>query len=187
MGAKATWNLFMTRGLTAIINDDLTGIALGCGAMMGGVVSAGAGFAIGSVFYGDDDDEDVRTALPVGLALFGFVIGFILCRCVLQVIASAVIALFVCYAEDPASMFANRPEEYQRLLDAKPTWGDVYTTYGGARVQQVGPVMHVAPAQNAVQQQQQPQVVYQQVQQQGVYPQIGQQQVQQQAPYQPPN
>jgi len=198
--AKATWNLFMTRGLTAIINDDLTGIALGCGSLIGGVVSAGAGYAIGAAFYGNDDDEDVRTALPVALAVGGFFIGFILCRCMLQVIASAVIALFVCYAEDPASMFNNRPEEYQRLLDAKPTWGDVYTTYGGARVQQVGPVLHVQPAQQVVYVQQ-PQTQPQQTQyvqqpqqaqyvqqvapaQQGVYPQIGQQQ---QVVYQPPN
>jgi len=182
--------------------------------MMGGVVSAGVGYLIGYTFYNDDEDEDVREFLPVGLAVFGFFVGFILCRCILQVIASAVIALFVCYAEDPASMFANRPEEYQRLLDAKPTWGDVYTTYGGARVQQVGPVMTVAPAQPVVYVQQQPQpqqtqqVVYQQVQQQPqqqqvVYqqPQQTQQVVNQQAqqqgvypqigqqqqPYQPPN
>jgi len=187
--AKATWNLFMTRGLTAIINDDLTGIALVCGSMIGAVVSAIAGYVIGYAFYGNDDDEDVSTLLPVALAVGGFFVGLILCRCVLQVIASAVIALFVCYAEDPASMFANRPEEYQRLLDAKPAWGDVYTTYGGAQVQQVGPVMNVAPAQQVVYQPQQTQqVVYvQQPQQaqQGVYPQIGQQP--QQVVYQPPN
>jgi len=202
--AKATWNLFVTRGLTAIINDDLTGIALGCGSLIGAVVSAGAGYALGAIFYGDADDEDVRDAFPLGMAIWGFVLGFIFCRCVLQVIASAVIALFVCYAEDPASMFANRPDEYTRLVEAKPTWGDVYTTYGGAQVQQVGPVMHVAPAQPVyasqggvpvqqtqqvvyAQPQQTQQVVYTQqgqpVQQQVVYQQVPQQQVQQQGAY----
>merc|ERR1712154_98251 len=51
--AKATWNLFMTRGLLAIINDDLTGMAIGCGALIGGVVSAATGFGIGWFFYSD--------------------------------------------------------------------------------------------------------------------------------------
>merc|ERR1712154_329864 len=92
--AKATWNLFMTRGLLAIINDNLVGMALGCGSLIGGIVSAGVGFGIGYVFY-HDEDSDSYPSVPIALACYGFIIGLVFCYCVLMVVASAVIALFV--------------------------------------------------------------------------------------------
>merc|ERR1719410_53727 len=155
--AKATWNLFMNRGVLAIINDDLTSMAIGCGALIGGVVSAGTGFGIGYAFYGGSDDEDVYPTVPICLAVYGFFIGLVFCASVLMVIASAVIALFVCYAEDPATMSQNHPEEYQNLVNAKPEWGDVYRNYGnmGGNPNPVGPSMVIPPAQQVVVAQQQ--------------------------------
>ena len=145
--------MFMNRGILAIINDDLTGMAIGCGALIGGVVSAAAGFGIGYAFYSDDDDY--YPTVPVVLAVYGFLIGLVFCASVLMVIASAVIALFVCYAEDPASMNANHPDDYQRLTAAKPEWAVVYRTYGGAaNVNPVGPNMVVQPVQPIVYQEQ---------------------------------
>eukprot|EP01083_Nonionella_stella_P221722 791869_1 len=129
--AKATWQLFMSRGILAIINDDLTGMAIGCGALIGGVVSAGVGFGIGYLFYKDDTGNDTYPIIPIYLAIYGFLMGLVLCHCVLTVLASCVIALFVCYAEDPAAMNQNRPEEYNRITQAKPTWGDIYRNHGG--------------------------------------------------------
>merc|ERR1712129_350721 len=80
--AKATWNLFMNRGILAIINDDLTGMAIGCGAMIGGIVSAGTGFLIGYAFYGQSEDEEVYPTVPVALAIYGFFIGLVFCASV---------------------------------------------------------------------------------------------------------
>jgi len=150
--AKATWNLFMNRGILAIINDDLTGMAIGCGALIGGVVSAVTGFGIGWAFYGDSDDEEVYPTVPIALAVYGFFIGMVFCASVLMVIASAVIALFVCYAEDPATMSQNHPDDYQNLVNAKPEWADVYRTYGnmGGNSNPVGPSMVISPAQQVV-------------------------------------
>lgn len=183
--AKATWNLFMTRGILAIINDDLTGMALTCGALIGAVVSAAAGFFIGYIFY-NDANSTIYPTIPIILAVLGFFIGLVFCSCVLMVIASCVICLFVCYSEDPAAMNQNRPQEYNRVIAAKPSWGDVYRTYGGAAVapvmgptvtvQQQQPVVVSAPPQTQgqvvyVQPQQQQQVIYAvpQQQQQVVY------------------
>merc|ERR1712130_422184 len=60
--------------------------------------------------------------------------------------------IFVCYAEDPATMSQNHPEEYQNLVNAKPEWGDVYRTYGnmGGNPNPVGPSMVIPPAQQVV-------------------------------------
>ncbi len=60
----------------------------------------GMGFLMGYVFY-SDADSSVYPLVPIALAVYGFFIGLVLCHCVLMVIASCVIALFVCYAEDP--------------------------------------------------------------------------------------
>merc|ERR1712154_565569 len=138
--AKATWNLFMNRGILAIINDNLVGVALNCGAL------------IGYLFYSGSDDEEVYPLIPIALAWFGFFIGLIFCSCVLMVLQSAVVTLFVCYAEDPASLNSNHPEEYQGLVAAKPEWANVYRTYGGARgnVNANGPLMAVPVVQPVV-------------------------------------
>jgi len=128
--AKMTWNLFKTRGFMALINDDLTGMVLFAGAMIGGVVTAGCGGAVGYAFYGGDDDESVKYGIPGALAGTGFLIGMILTMTTLYVVRSSVVALFVCFAEEPAALHENRPEEYQRLTGAKPEFQEFYNTYG---------------------------------------------------------
>jgi len=135
-------------------------MAIGCGALIGGVVSAATGFGIGWFFYSDSSDEDVYPTVPIILAIYGFLIGLVFCSSVLMVIASAVIALFVCYAEDPATINANHPEEYQNLSNAKPQWAEVYRTYGGGNANPIGPSMVVQPAQQQVVYQQTPSQTY---------------------------
>lgn len=131
--AKMTWNLFKSRGVMAIINDDLTGMVLFAGAMIGGVVTAAVGFGIGYAFYSDSDDGLLLAAY---LAATGLLIGMILTMTTLYVVRSSVVALFVCFAEEPAAMQQNRPQEFQQLTGAKPelqTFYDEYTTGSGQR------------------------------------------------------
>ena len=162
-------------------------MAIICGSIIGGVVAGGCGYGIGYAFYGDDDDEDVRLWLPIGLAIYGFYCGLILCHCVLMVLHSAVIAIFVCYAEDPAALYENRINAYNQIVQAKPDFGVVYQSYGrrgaggagnagdgGVRsgqqaqygpavtTQLVQPVVVYQPPPPQQQQQQQQQVIYQQ-------------------------
>lgn len=47
----------------------------------------------------------------------GFVCGSILMVVVSEVVESAIIALFICLADDPATMQRTRPDEYHRLID----------------------------------------------------------------------
>ena len=128
--AKRTLDLFSSRGILALINDDLTGLAIFAGALIGGVVTAAIGYGVGFVFYHNDNDDDVRIGVPIGLAVYGFFIGLVLCQTVLYVVHSAIVCLFVCYCEDPATLQRNRPEEYNRICNAKPEFASVYNQYG---------------------------------------------------------
>merc|ERR1712228_307400 len=110
--AKNTWSLFLSRGMMAIINDDLTGLAIFGGALIG--------YAVGYIFYSDYDDSSISSGVPVGLTVYGFFIGLIICFTVLYVVHSTIICLFVCYCEDPAVMQVNHLQDFNDICDAKP-------------------------------------------------------------------
>merc|ERR1711971_1497661 len=75
--ASATWQLFASRGIMALINDDLTGSVLMCGSLISAVVTAAIGYGIGEAFYGDDPDKDIAVGVPSALAVYGGVVGLI--------------------------------------------------------------------------------------------------------------
>ena len=81
--ASATWKLFADRGIMALINDDLTGSVLFCGALLSAIITAAIGYGIGWIFYNQDPDKEISEGIPVGLAVYGGVVGLILCICVL--------------------------------------------------------------------------------------------------------
>lgn len=111
VSAKNTWQLLRVQGLSALINDDLTGFAILSGALIGGLLCG----TFGAVF--------ARFVLDSGYmstyAIFGFFIGFYLCLTVLHVVSSCVVALFVCYAEDPRSLECNHPPQFVKFQNAR--------------------------------------------------------------------
>lgn len=120
--AKSTWNLFMNKGLMAIINDDLTGAAITCGALVCGVVTGGIGWAIGYAFYGEQIDNDwEKYGLLTCIAILCGIVGLIMTEICLHPLPSAVQALFVCWAEEPEVLAENRPKVYKALLDVNPS------------------------------------------------------------------
>jgi len=108
---KRTWALFERELMTALINDDLSGLALTCGCILGAVASGGAALLVAMSMYTNDDD----TLYHWMLAIIGFFLGYCVVAVILKVVASGVVALFVCFAEDPAALYQNRPEAYSRL------------------------------------------------------------------------
>ncbi|ETO13968.1 hypothetical protein RFI_23400 [Reticulomyxa filosa] len=114
---QTSWNLLTNKGLDAWINDDLTGFALSCGALVGALVTALVGYILSTAF------TSIHSDMRVGYLLAGFVIGYFLCATVMMVVRSAVIAVFVCWAEDPASMAHNRPNEFHLISEQ---WTKLY-------------------------------------------------------------
>lgn len=109
--AKATLQLFKTRGITALINDDLSGLVLGLGMLISGLVAA---LAAGLAAYFIDEIKDLWRES----AFLAFLAGFFLLEVVMRVLRSTVVTTFVCWAEDPVALQNTHPENFQKLIDA---------------------------------------------------------------------
>jgi len=107
--AQTSFQLMQSKGITALINDDLTGFAVFAGSLIGGVICAIIGGAMGRI----------GTDAPETYGVLGFMVGFYLCWTILQVVTSCVITIFVCYAEDPHTMSVNHPGDHNKLERAR--------------------------------------------------------------------
>jgi len=120
--AKDTWRLVKTSGIDAIINDSLIGTVLGFGALMVGVVSATAGYAIGRVILAavkSDPNSDASGFLLV-ICILLFFVGMFMMNVVSMVMESGTQTTFVCLAEDPAALARTKPELYEKFKQVYP-------------------------------------------------------------------
>merc|ERR1719499_2898751 len=92
----------------------------------------------------------------------GFFLGYCVCAIILKVVASGVVAIFVCFAEDPAALYNNRPDEFARLSGIGNEHLTAYIAQEGIGQSGVGQTGQTtaAPQQVYVQQPVQQQVVY---------------------------
>jgi len=108
--AKDTWELLKNKGIDAIINDDLTGTVLAFGCIIGGLFGAVLGAVLGYL------------VIPVPnwwiWPIVGFLIGYAMTLVCMEVVASGIVALFVCFAEDPQALNETKPEVYNRFRNA---------------------------------------------------------------------
>jgi len=107
--AKETWHMFVNRGFEVVVNDDLTGMVLGMGCLIGGVVTGViCGIWAQAInFYG-----------WVAIAIIAFIIGYVMVALIMTVIQSAVATTYVVWSEDPAAISQTRPEQYGKLRAA---------------------------------------------------------------------
>ena len=104
--------LLKSKGIDALINDDLSGFALLCGSCIGGLICS---IISGSAAYFTDS----LYKYSITFAFLGFIVGYFLCSTVLNVISSGIATLFVCYAEDPNELHKNHFIEYNIFDQAK--------------------------------------------------------------------
>lgn len=106
--AKQAWGLMRSRGYDAVINDSLIGGVLAFAQIIGGLL---VGIVTALVAWGAFD-TDWRPYAGVG-----FVVGVMLMTVITEVVESAVIALFICLADDPVVLQRTKPEEYNRIMN----------------------------------------------------------------------
>lgn len=112
---RDTWELVKSRGIDAIINDDLIGNVLTIGGFAIGIVTACVGLAY--VQFSSLPKENVYYgAVSIGTFLIGIAEFAILS----VVIDSGVATTFVCLAEDPLALARTKPELYQQVQQSYP-------------------------------------------------------------------
>ncbi|KAF1771820.1 PCI/PINT associated module [Phytophthora cactorum] len=99
--------LFLQRGFTALVNDDLVRIVIRLTAIGVGLICAGVGAVVAEL--SDAFTFESSTTL---LAILGFVVGFSVALTPLAVISSSVATIFVCFAEVSRSS-----------IDTQTDWG----------------------------------------------------------------
>jgi len=106
--AKSCWAMFKSRGIEALVNDDLTTIPL----WLGSVFVLCVVMIIGIVVDGMN-----------GNVLIAVIFGLVIYLCCVYTLISYTKTLFVCWVSDPAAFQQNRPEEFQELVDAANQFG----------------------------------------------------------------
>ncbi|KAJ3107391.1 putative choline transporter, neither null mutation nor overexpression affects choline transport [Phlyctochytrium planicorne] len=125
--AKDTWRLIQTRGLEAVINDNLIGNVLFIGSLLGGLTCAFVGF----IFVKASSAIADTTANFAVVCVISALIGMWLFLILAEVITSGVATTYVCIAEDPATLARQQPELFAQLYRAWPDiqWGLHSTAY----------------------------------------------------------
>jgi len=105
--AKQTWSLISARGWDLLINDQLISPVLFIGSLIVGLLCAAIGALVG---------YSAMNLMYWGWWAFaGFILGFAIAMCAMEVVESCVAAMFVCFAEDPEALARTKPQEYNRL------------------------------------------------------------------------
>jgi len=120
--AKNTWDLLSSRGFDAIINDDLSNLVLASGAFVGGVLTFLLGGFLTLAMF-SNYDLGVAIAIAIVMAIIGFFIGYYFTLEFMYAVHSAIKAIFVCWAEDPAALRETHPLCYNLMALA---WAKVY-------------------------------------------------------------
>jgi hypothetical protein len=95
--SKAATNLFVQRGFTTLLNDDIIDVVLNIGHVIIGIVSMCVGYVFGRL-------SNVGHAYTVLLTVFGFAAGFLTSIVALSTISSAVATVYVSYVENPLAL-----------------------------------------------------------------------------------
>lgn len=95
--SKSATNLFVQRGFTALLNDDIIDVVLNIGHVIVGIVSMCVGYVFGRL-------SGVGHAYTVLLTVFGFAAGYLTSVVALSTISSAVATVYVCYVENPLAL-----------------------------------------------------------------------------------
>ncbi|ORX85667.1 DUF580-domain-containing protein [Anaeromyces robustus] len=114
--AKDTWTLCKSRGIEALINDNLIGNVLGIGSLCVGCLSAVITCIVGFLIMNIEN----TTALII-YGVVAFLIGLMIFSVVAQVINSGVATTFVCLCEDPDALHNTKPEFWEKVKDTYPS------------------------------------------------------------------
>ncbi|CAH0517555.1 unnamed protein product [Peronospora belbahrii] len=125
LAGSDTMHLFRDRGWTALLNDSLISSVLAVGCLVAGTVSGviGSGWLYLRMRCTPDElVENPNECQTFNVVVLTFVacasIGYAMCAILSSILDSVVTTIFVCFAEDPAALYRNHPDEHARLVEA---------------------------------------------------------------------
>lgn len=95
--SKTATALFVQRGFTTLLNDDIIDVVLQIGHLIIGIVAMCVGYVYGRL-------SGVGYAYTVLLTVFGFAAGYLISVVALSTVSSAVATVYVCYVERPLQL-----------------------------------------------------------------------------------
>ena len=117
--ARDTWTLIKTRGVDAIINDNLIGNVL----LMGGLLIGAAVSGISYGFFAASSIPKNDFSYPLVICILGFVIGLAEFTILSEVIESGTATTFVCLAEEPGVLLRTKPQLFAKIQQTYPSLG----------------------------------------------------------------
>jgi hypothetical protein len=108
--------MIKSRGIDALINDNIIGSVLGMGAFLVGIINAGVGCFLVRLL----PSIPSHPSYTIAAGIFAFFIGFTQFSVFSEVITSGVSTTFVCLAEDPAALQRTKPELYEKIRQTYP-------------------------------------------------------------------
>ncbi|KAJ3315636.1 putative choline transporter, neither null mutation nor overexpression affects choline transport [Boothiomyces sp. JEL0838] len=114
--AKDTWELAKSRGIDAVINDNLIGNVLGMGCLFIGLITAA--IAVLYVKLSPVIPNETGAFFIMGVA--GLFIGVVEFSVLSGVIDSGVTTTFVCLAEDPQALLNTKPNLFNKIREVYP-------------------------------------------------------------------
>ena len=117
--ATEAFNLMEARGFDTIVNNDLVGTTISICSVFSAIICA--------MISGGMTAAYVDKSNWGAYALIGFLLGFVVCKIMLNCLFSASVSLYVCLAEDPAALATNHPAVYSKVKSAMSAqYGDNY-------------------------------------------------------------
>lgn len=114
----AATTLFRARGFTALLNDDLLDFVMYISNTLIACVTMIAAYIFAKVVR-------LPAVYLYLLVVFGFFCGYVMGAVVLSTISSAITAVYVCFARDPAAFQAAHPHLYTPIATA---WSKIFPT-----------------------------------------------------------
>lgn len=109
---QSTFDLLKLSSIYQLMNSNFTDYALLCGSLCAGIVNGIVAAWMANYF-------EFETDWTVVYALLGMWIGTSVSSALLNTVSSCVVALFVCYAEEPKLLLEKHPEQALRFDGAK--------------------------------------------------------------------
>ncbi|KAI8619386.1 plasma-membrane choline transporter-domain-containing protein [Chytriomyces sp. MP71] len=126
---RDTWEMFKYKGIDVIVNDCVVGKVMGMGMafsiLLCGFGGAFASCAVRRVFVPVDESQEIMILFFGISVICNMLVAAVVFNFVVKVVDSAAAAMYVCLAEDPATIQKFQPELFGMIEDVYPevTWG----------------------------------------------------------------